>query len=537
MTARTLSSVSGTSVLTYHNDSAAHGTEPGRDDPPPRHRQRLELRQRSASSRPTGRSTRSRCCCPTSRFLARARTTSSTCVTEHDSVYAFDADVGSGPLAHLDARRWRSPQRWPELLSGHARDRHHRQHLSSTRRVARTRRDLRRGDVEERIGHLHPPSSRAWMSTTGARAVRRAQNGAGVGAAASAPAAYGGTLPFDPKQYEERAGLLLTNGQTHHGVELALRHRSTYGLDHRRTTRNTLAQTASAERHAQRIARRALDGRRGARGRFRRQRLPARRQRHVRHDAERPAAFRAWATSANAFLKDRRPTGGLAVADYFATFDTVSKSNADSDLGIRRHARPARPRRRRRPDQAPRRRRRQGRAHVRRRPRRDGQVERLVATRSIRTSAGRIGGDVFSNAGLASTARCTTARAGCSAQGVQDRQRASCLRLPPSSNVTKRSATLARHPASPASGTANGIVWAVENSNPAVLHAYDALRPVARALQLEPGAIRPRHAFGPGNKFITPTIVNGRVFVGTATGVAVFSRFGLNPPTGLTIRY
>ena len=34
----------------------------------------------------------------------------------------------------------------------------------------------------------------------------------------------------------------------------------------------------------------------------------------------------------NAFLK-LSTTGGLAVADYFATFDTVQKSNADSDLG------------------------------------------------------------------------------------------------------------------------------------------------------------------------------------------------------------
>jgi len=31
-----------------------------------------------------------------------------------------------------------------------------------------------------------------------------------------------------------------------------------------------------------------------------------------------------------------------------------------------------------------------------------------------------------------------------------------------------------------------------------------------------------RDQFGAGNKFITPTIVNGKVFVGTPNGVAVF---------------
>jgi hypothetical protein len=86
-----------------------------------------------------------------------------------------------------------------------------------------------------------------------------------------------------------------------------------------------------------------------------------------------------------------------------------------------------------------------------------------------------------------------------------------------------------------ASGNANGIVWAIENSNPAVLHAYDALD-VSHELYNSSQAAAGRDAFGAGNKFVTPTIVNGRVFVGTATGVAVFSRLGPSAPTGLTIR-
>ena len=71
-----------------------------------------------------------------------------------------------------------------------------------------------------------------------------------------------------------------------------------------------------------------------------------------------------------------------------------------------------------------------------------------------------------------------------------------------------------------ANGTSNGIVWAVENSNPAVLHAYDATN-LANELYNSNQA-GSRDQFGPGNKFITPVIVNGKVFVGTQTGVAVF---------------
>src|SRR5208283_131736 len=75
-------------------------------------------------------------------------------------------------------------------------------------------------------------------------------------------------------------------------------------------------------------------------------------------------------------------------------------------------------------------------------------------------------------------------------------------------------------PAVSANGTSNGIVWAVENSNPAVLHAYDATN-LANELYNSNQA-GSRDQFGPGNKFITPVIVNGKVFVGTQTGVAVF---------------
>ena len=75
-------------------------------------------------------------------------------------------------------------------------------------------------------------------------------------------------------------------------------------------------------------------------------------------------------------------------------------------------------------------------------------------------------------------------------------------------------------PSISANGTNNGIVWAVENSSTAVLHAYNAasLQELYNSNQATGG----RDHFGAGNKFMTPTIVNGKVFVGTPNGVAVF---------------
>jgi hypothetical protein len=75
-------------------------------------------------------------------------------------------------------------------------------------------------------------------------------------------------------------------------------------------------------------------------------------------------------------------------------------------------------------------------------------------------------------------------------------------------------------PSISANGSSNGIVWAVENSSPAVLHAYDATNLSHELYNSNQAGSRDQ--FGSGNKFITPVIVNGKVFVGTQTGVAMF---------------
>ncbi len=75
-------------------------------------------------------------------------------------------------------------------------------------------------------------------------------------------------------------------------------------------------------------------------------------------------------------------------------------------------------------------------------------------------------------------------------------------------------------PSISASGTTNGIVWVVENSSPAVLHAYDATN-LSNELYNSTQASGGKDNFS-SNKFITPMVANGRVYVGTSSSVAVF---------------
>jgi hypothetical protein len=85
-------------------------------------------------------------------------------------------------------------------------------------------------------------------------------------------------------------------------------------------------------------------------------------------------------------------------------------------------------------------------------------------------------------------------------------------------------------PSISANANQNGIVWVAENTNPAVLHAYNATNLVE--LYNTNQAAGGRDQFGAGNKFITPLIINGKVYVGTTTGVGVFGL--LSPRSGET---
>jgi outer membrane protein assembly factor BamB len=80
-------------------------------------------------------------------------------------------------------------------------------------------------------------------------------------------------------------------------------------------------------------------------------------------------------------------------------------------------------------------------------------------------------------------------------------------------------------PAVSATGTANGIIWAIDasayGSGPAIVHAYDATN-LASELWNSSQAAASRDKAGNAVKFTVPTISNGKVYVGTSTEITVF---------------
>jgi hypothetical protein len=97
------------------------------------------------------------------------------------------------------------------------------------------------------------------------------------------------------------------------------------------------------------------------------------------------------------------------------------------------------------------------------------------------------------------------------------------LAATPSSQSAMTFAYPGASPSVSSSATANVIVWALESAQgqAAVLHAFDATN-LAHELYSSNDATGGRDQFGTGNKFVTPTVANGKVYVGTPSGVAVF---------------
>jgi hypothetical protein len=75
-------------------------------------------------------------------------------------------------------------------------------------------------------------------------------------------------------------------------------------------------------------------------------------------------------------------------------------------------------------------------------------------------------------------------------------------------------------PSISANGTSNAIVWAVENGSTGVLHAYSASN-LTTELYNSNQAANNRDQFS-DNKYVTPMVANGKVYVGTPNSVVVF---------------
>jgi hypothetical protein len=92
-------------------------------------------------------------------------------------------------------------------------------------------------------------------------------------------------------------------------------------------------------------------------------------------------------------------------------------------------------------------------------------------------------------------------------------------------------------PAISSNGATNGIVWAVDGTHnvsehgiatgPAVLYAFDATN-LTNVLYISSQAANNRDVAGGSNKFVVPTIANGRVYIGTQNELDVYGLLPIN---------
>lgn len=430
--------------------------------------------------------------------------------TEHDSVYAFDADTGT--------QLWKTSV----LGSGETTSDDHgcgqiTPEIGITSTPVIDRKAGANGTVfvvgmtEDSSGHYHQ-RLHALDVTTGAELsgspVEISASYTGTGANSS-----GGKVIFDPGQYAERAGLLLLNGVIYMGwtshcdggpytgwlmgySESTLAQTSVLNLTPNGSEGSIwmsgagLAADASGNIYF-------LD----ANGTF--------------DTTLNSNGFPVNSDFGNGFIKVST-SGSLAVADYFETSNTVSESTGDEDLGS-------------------------GGAlvlpdfedtsgavhHLAVGAGKDANI--YVVNRDsmgkfnaqndsaiYQEISGAIGGVFSMPAYFNNTVYYGAVNDKLKAFPITNAKLATTASTQSSNNFQYPGTT----PAISANGTSNGIVWAVENASPAVLHAYDATS--LAELYNSNQAANSRDHFGNGNKFITPMIVNGKVFVGTPNGVAEF---------------
>jgi hypothetical protein len=219
----------------------------------------------------------------------------------------------------------------------------------------------------------------------------------------------------------------------------------------------------------------------------------------------------------NSFLKLALAGGAFAVADYFTMSNVLSESGADQDLGsggimllpdvsdsggtVRHLAVGAG---------------KDGNLYV---VNRDSLGKFSGSANNIwQQLSGAVSGGIFSNpAYFNGTVYYGPVSGPLLAFSVQNAKLSGAA----SSSTATRFTYPGASPVVSANGSSNGIVWAHENAIPAVLHAYEASS-LGHELYNSSQAANNRDQLGPGNKFIVPTVADGKVFVGTQSGVAVF---------------
>jgi outer membrane protein assembly factor BamB len=325
----------------------------------------------------------------------------------------------------------------------------------------------------------------------------------------------GGSVVFAPGQYEERAGLLLLNGVVYTAWTSHCDHRPytgwVMGYD-----QNTLAQisvlnvTPNGSEGAIWMAGSAPAA--DASGNI--YLLDAN---GVFDPTLNPSGFPSQGDFGNAFLKISTSNKQLAVADYFEMFNQVAENGADQDLGSggalvlpdlddstgkARHLAVGAGK--------------DGNIYV---VDRDGMGGFNPTSNNIYQQVSRaLSGAVFSMPAYFNGALYYGAVGDkIKAFAISQARLATAAGSHTSQSFPYPGAT----PSISANGTGNAILWAAENDDPAVLHAYDATN-LATELYNSSQAASDRDELTEGNKFIVPTIANGKVYVGTINEVGVF---------------
>ena len=444
-------------------------------------------------------------------------------VTEHDSVYAFDA-VSGAQLWHvsmLGTGETTSDDRGcgqvtPEIGVTSTPVIDPKAGANGTIYVVAMSKDASSNYIQR----IH-----ALDLTTGSE-----EFGGPVAIAASYPgngaSSKNGQVPFLPGQYKERAALLLLNGTvyTTWASHCDISPYTGWIMSYAVNNQNTLVQTSVLN-----ITPNGSEGAIWASGAG-----PGADSLGNIYFLDGNGTFDTTLTGAgfptkgdygNAFVK-LSTSSGLQVADYFNTYDTVSESNTDTDLGS-------------------------GGALLL-----PDMNDSTGTTRHLAVGAGKDGNIYLvdrDNMGKFNPAGNTgiyqelpgalpngewampayfngTLYYGGVSQPIQAYALSKATLVANPTSTTRESFSYpGTTPSISASGQSGGIVWAIENASTGVLHAYDATN-LANEFYNSNQAPKGRDNFS-DNKYVTPTIANGKVYVGTPNSVAVFGLLSSGSPS------